>query len=34
MAHKTDEYCEAAKIDEAVNIYRAIIAQTGLLDTH
>lgn len=34
MAHKTDEYCEVAKIDEAVKIYRAIIAQAGLLDTH
>jgi succinyl-diaminopimelate desuccinylase len=26
MAHKTDEYCETAKITESVAIYRAILA--------
>jgi succinyl-diaminopimelate desuccinylase len=25
MAHKTDEYCEVAKIVEAVAIYRTVI---------
>ncbi|SFU00700.1 M20 family metallopeptidase [Mesorhizobium sp. YR577] len=33
MAHKTDEYCEVARIGEAVEIYRAIIARTGLQET-
>jgi len=27
MAHQTDEWCEIAKIDEAVDIYRRLIAQ-------
>ncbi|WP_421915763.1 M20 family metallopeptidase [Mesorhizobium sp.] len=34
MAHKTDEYCEVAGIDQAVKIYRAIIARAGLLAAH
>ena len=28
MAHKTDEYCDVAAIDEAVEIYRAILRLT------
>lgn len=27
MAHQTDEWCEIAKIDEAVDVYRRLIAQ-------